>query len=117
MNYRRNLSRSVCEKLLGNNRNKQYTSKVVPSIRETIIDQYDGNIHIRYQDTDVVIFKADGTIVLNSGGWRTATTKSRINAAINAYGWYLYQEKGEWYIQNKNSDARYTFTDGMEVSE
>lgn len=114
MNYRRNLSRSVCEKLLGNNRNKQYTSKVVPSIRETIIDQYDDNIHIRYQDTDVVIFKADGTIVLNSGGWRTTTTKSRMNAALNGTGWRVWQRDGDWFASNDRIVT--PFTDGMEVS-
>ena len=110
--YRRNLSKSVCEGLLGNK-----SLAHVPSIRDTVVIRYGDELHVKYHQTSVVIFLPNGDIRLSSGGWHTTTTKSRINAAINAYGWYLYQEKGEWYIQNKNSDARYTFTDGMEVSE
>ena len=115
MDYRRNLSKSVCEELLGANRDKRYTSKVVPSIRATIVDQYDGNIHIRYQATDVVIFKADGTIVLNSGGWRTTTTKSRMNAALNGTGWRVWQDDWQWYVGKVDENVRYTFSDSMEV--
>ena len=115
MDYRRNLSKAVCEELLGANRDKRYTSKVVPSIRATLVDQYDGDIHIRYQDTDVVIFKADGTIVLNSGGWRTTTTKSRMNAALNGTGWRVWQDGGQWYVGKVNENVRYTFSDSMEV--
>ena len=114
MDYRRNLSKAVCEELLGANRDKRYTSKVVPSIRATIVDQYDGNIHIRYQATDVVIFKADGTIVLNSGGWHTTTTKSRINAALSGTGWLVWQRDGKWFVSNDKIVT--PFTDGMEVS-
>lgn len=50
---------------------------------------------VRLHDTDVVTYFPDGRIQLNSGGWRTPTTKDRINkfAPVN-----LWQEKGQWFI-------------------
>ena len=112
--YRRDLSKETCEGLLQGRGKDRYACKVVPSIRATLVDQYDGDIHIRYQDTDVVVFKADGTIVLNSGGWHTTTTKSRINAALSGTGWYLYQKNYNWFVSN--GKVNITFTDGMEVA-
>lgn len=112
MDYRRNLSKSVCEGLLGGD-GKRYTCKVVPSIRATLVDQYDGDMHIRYHDTDVVVFGCD-TITLSSGGFQTVTTKARINAALNGTGWKLYQTKREWFIERDGLVI--PFHDGMTIS-
>jgi hypothetical protein len=38
----------------------------------------DGTEAVRYHNTDVVTFLQNGNFVLNSGGHRTKTTKSRI---------------------------------------
>ena len=110
--YRRNLSKSVCEGLLQGD-NKRYTCKVVPSISETLVDQYDGDIHVRYHDTDVVVFGVD-TITLSSGGFKTVTTKARINACLSGTGWRLCQTKKEWFVERDGLII--PFHDGMTIS-
>jgi len=41
------------------------------------------------------------TVTLNSGGWRTVTTKARMNQAANQFGleYTVYQEKDDWFVQ------------------
>lgn len=52
-------------------------------------------IAIRLHATDVVTYHRDGRIVLNSGGWRTVTTRDRINGYSPAR---VYSEHGVWYV-------------------
>ena len=59
------------------------------------IEYNDESSAIRLHNTNVVTFKGN-KIILNSGGWRTLTTKDRINKFTNAK---LYQEKGLWYLK------------------
>ena len=35
---------------------------------------------VRYHKTDVVTFKADGRVIINTGGWDTRTTRDRIRS-------------------------------------
>lgn len=75
-----------------------------------------GDRCIRLHQTDVVIFKANGDIELNSGGWKTVTTKARINEHIpSRFG--LYQKDFEWFIAERDVDYKTInttpFIDGM----
>src|SRR5947207_166547 len=58
---------------------------------ETAVPSY----AIRYHDTDIVTILPDDTYVLNSGGYRTATTKQRIAALAPGR---LYQKDFTWYV-------------------
>lgn len=69
----------------------------------------DGSEAIRYHDTDVVTFHPNGNIELDSGGFRTATTKNRINEYTNLS---LYQEAGIWYVGMRGNEAEH-FYDGI----
>lgn len=73
----------------------------------------DGSIAVRLHDTDVLTFHPDGRTVYNSGGWRTVTTKER----MNAYGpLRVYTERGVWYAcPPSNWDSRVTYADGLTV--
>lgn len=72
--------------------------------------QPDGTIAVRLHSTNVVIYSPDGTITLNSGGWRTPTTKDR----INTYSPLLVsQERGIWYVGKTYWDKAATFADGL----
>lgn len=42
-------------------------------------------IAVRYHWTDVVTARVDGTVELETGGWRTYTTKERINCFLPAF--------------------------------
>lgn len=62
---------------------------------------------IRYHATVVVTISRNGSYKLNSGGYRTKTTKLRINDWSPAT---VYQKDCKWYL----ADGR-PFTDGMTV--
>lgn len=64
----------------------------------TYLQKRGGNIAVMLHSTDIIIFHPDGKIVFNTGGWRTATTKDRINRFSPVY---VTQTAGIWYIGNK----------------
>lgn len=74
-------------------------------------DYEDGTIVWRLHNTDVVTKLPDGRYVLNSGGWRTVTTKERINRYAPVRVW---SHKGEWYVY-ENGEWREPFYDGIIV--
>ena len=74
-----------------------------------------GSRVIRLHNTNIVMFLKDGRVVLNSGGWKTATTKERINRYLPD-GVNLWQERGAWYVGKrweKNDSS--LFYDGMKL--
>lgn len=97
---------------------KDKTDRPLPG-RSTRLQMRDnGEIAVRYHETDVLTYCPDGTIVLNSGGWMTVTTKARINEYLPS-GWTLYQDKGVWYLQKgywgRGDSQSYPFADGMSL--
>ena len=71
-----------------------------------------GLTSIVYHSTAVVQFDND-KIILNSGGWDTRTTKTRMNQASNQYGlgFEVYQVNYSWYVDYKGETI--PFTDGL----
>lgn len=57
-------------------------------------------IRVTYHKTVIVKFNSR-EIILNSGGWRTATTKRKMNQASEQFnlGFYVYQRDYIWYIE------------------
>ena len=70
----------------------------------------EGVIALRLHATDVVTWYDNGRTVLNSGGWRTVTTKARINEWAPAY---IVQRGGVWYVDGGAT----VYADGMTVDE
>lgn len=66
----------------------------------TISTGADGVTRVTYHSTDVVSFD-EHFILLDTGGWRTYTTKIRMNQAANQFGldFRIYQSKGDWYLR------------------
>lgn len=56
------------------------------------------SIHLKFYDTYIITWYADGRIKLNSGGYRTVTTKARINEFIPSH-WGISQAKNVWYLK------------------
>jgi len=81
-------------------------------------DPTDRGVAIRLHETDVVTWVADGRIVLNTGGWKSTVTKTRINDWLPV-GWYVFSVKGEWRVVRHNGDDRqsYPYADGFELRE
>lgn len=63
---------------------------------------------VTYHGTDVVIFD-DEKIILNTGGWKTVTTKARMNLASQEFvlGYWVYRSKGLWYVVYNNIEMIY----------
>jgi hypothetical protein len=64
---------------------------------------YDAGFSVRLYQTEIAKWSSydPSSVTLNHGGYRTSTTKSRINAILDyLYGhrFGLYQNCGEWYI-------------------
>ena len=70
----------------------------------TTVRTEDGYTIVRYHNTDVVKFNSD-EIVLNTGGWKTNTTKARMNQASNVYGlgYRVYQKDWEWFVEYRDN--------------
>ena len=69
---------------------------------------------VAYHNTPVV--KVTNTeIILNTGGWYSATTKRRMNQASNSYGlgFAVYQVNFSWYV-DYNGDT-IPFEDNMKL--
>jgi len=71
-------------------------------------------LRVRYHSTAVIESDCT-TITLRSGGWRTATTKKRINAFLPE-GYSVYQDNFEWFVRLPNGLA-IDFEDGMKIDE
>lgn len=63
---------------------------------------------IKYHQTEVVKFN-NNKIILNSGGYKTLTTKVRMNQASAEYnlGFEVFQKKNKWYINYKGKEIEF----------
>jgi len=77
---------------------------------EVIYNNNDKAIRLHY--TNIVTYKNDGRIILNTGKWKTVTTKQRMNASLEKLS--IYQKNHIWYvIQNKDYKNPILFYDNM----
>ena len=72
---------------------------------------------LTYHQTVVCEALPNGRTRLDSGGWRTATTKKRMNAFSEALslGWYVFQRDFDWYVSFGDTINTVAFYDGIEV--
>jgi hypothetical protein len=75
-------------------------------------------IGVRLHSTFIVKFWRDGQVTLHSGGYRTVTTKSRMNQFIKGR---VYAYKHQWYyrLPHQTGDtgvADVIFSEGVDVS-
>ncbi len=67
---------------------------------------------VMYVETLIAAWNEHG-IRLDSGKWRTVTTKRKMNQASNQFGlgYQVFQRKGEWFVTWKGQEL--PFHDGM----
>lgn len=78
-----------------------------------VTEYLNGDKTIKLYATDILQFKGD-KIILSSGGYKTVTTKTRINEFLQDKGFKVYQKKGEWFIDN-GATEHIKFFDGIEL--
>jgi len=69
-----------------------------PIANNTRIVKRGENYAIRLHSTDILTFRPDGSIEYNTGGWKTVTTKERMNRYGPAPIW---SKRGAWYISGE----------------
>lgn len=79
--------------------------------------EFNNYIEYSYHNTVVAKVYKDGRVVLNSGGWRTETTKRAINQALNENGapFAVYQKEGKWLVLNRRTGETLTFQDNIKL--
>ena len=87
--------------------------------RNTFQRQEGADTIIRLHGTDIVRKHANGSVTLNSGGWKTVTTKDRMSDHMPA-GYYLYSDKGQWFVSAghrwaDSSSIAVPYFDGMVI--
>lgn len=110
---------ATADTFLRNGRNPQ-SRWIGSGRRTTFVERRDASddIAIRQHQTDIIRYRQDGTIALDSGGWRTVTTKERLNSLSPAR---IDQENGIWYVAGPGDNwearrvGRTLFYDGMIV--
>jgi hypothetical protein len=99
--------------LLRNSKRKD--SKPLRGMRSTWLKRRSGGaIAVQYHETDVVTVRANGSFQLNSGGWKTMTTKDRMNCYLPR-GVTVFSERGIWYVTTPKRTAVYR--DGMVIKK
>ena len=78
----------------------------------------DGVKMIRFHGTDIMTFPKKGGVILNSGGWKTVTTKERMNSYNGECT--IIQDKGMWYVSTSSNsyqgkDSRIPYFDGIKI--
>lgn len=81
-----------------------------------ILRETDGTVKVILHRTAIVTITPDGRIILNSGGYQTATTRTRMNQVANEWklGFQVFQHRGDWFVAiGRDSDQDQPFEDGM----
>ena len=75
---------------------------------KTSVFTENGITKIVYHSTPVVSFN-DKEIILNTGGYFTNTTKSRMNQASNQFdlGYSVYQKNWDWFVDYKGETIEF----------
>lgn len=83
-----------------------------------LVRQPDGSIALKLHNTFIVTVSLTGMVTLDSGGWRTPTTKGRINDAFRELGFPfgINQVGGVWRVYGtQGHETAGTFADGMQI--
>lgn len=70
---------------------------------KTTVRPLTGGVSVIYHQTEVVRANSKN-IILNTGGWFTNTTKTRMNQTSNQFnlGFKIYQKNFDWFVDYKN---------------
>lgn len=105
MNYKE------ADELLGQkNKKTLHRSHGQPGPIVTWLERHGDHIGLWLIETRLIDYAPDGTLVLDSGGWQTATTKDRLNKHLPD-GWRVYQDGGLWWLHNYHHNNKSFYND------
>jgi len=79
----------------------------------TYLQRREDKIAVRLHETDVLTFTPSGRTILASGGWRTVTTKDRMNSYL-PMGFAVWSDKGDWSLYRNGSRVA-AYRDGLTI--
>ena len=71
----------------------------------TLENGNDGSVGIRYHDTVIVRYRADGSVTFDTGGWDTMTTLGRMNKVASHFGYRISRKNWETVLTSRYTDA------------
>lgn len=80
----------------------------------TYLQRSGENIAVRLHSTEILTFKPSGEAVVNTGGWKTVTTKARLNEYLPCQ-LGIGQTRGQWYWL-KGGERLGVFSDGDTIT-
>ncbi len=82
----------------------------IGTVATTVARDEDGILRVTYHGTPVVTVHPNGKIVLDTGGWRSVTTKTRMNQASHQLnlGFTVYQRDFDWYVAIDGQNMEFT---------
>jgi len=86
------------------------------SANTSVRREADGSFVLRLHSTDVLTEDAAGNVTVRTGGWFSATTKSRVNEHLAAGLPRLFQKARLWYWSIPSFASPVTFLDGDTVT-
>ena len=84
------------------------------SMHKTRIENTDNVMQVIYRNTAIVsVDNSSGNITLNSGGYKSVTTKRKMNQASRQFnlGYSVFQKNFIWYVTYDGETMK--FYDGM----
>ena len=83
----------------------------------TVTVDSEGNTDVRLHNNLIATISNNGDVKLSSCGWKTTTTKSRLNAILDVFFHNLgvWQKDFTWYIGSPHEDKQDEFFDGYQI--
>lgn len=83
----------------------------------TVATGCDDVTRVTYHNTVIVEFDLNKTVTLDSGGWQTATTKTRMNQASSQFnlGYSVFQKDFDWFVRLESGEV-VEFRDNMRLN-
>jgi hypothetical protein len=78
------------------------------AIRNTRVVRRGRDIAIRYHETDIITIHPDGSRTLDTGGWLTVSTKTRLNAYLGVEHLHVGSDRGAWYLYRDEPTGEWT---------
>lgn len=104
MRANRQTKRQICDGIVG-----EHTGARVIANNTVQYTNSKGEIVIRLHNTDIITYKKNGSVVLNTDGWQTPTTKERLNRYMSERHIRIEQKNHKWTVNGV------PFVDGIEI--
>lgn len=86
-------------------------TQIFRGVETTTLRNHDGALVGIYRGTEVAS-QLGNIITLKTGGWKSRTTKVRMNQFSNTFAqsrFGVYQKKGEWFVHLRSNDQTLPF--------